>query len=109
MKKLIAIGLSTALFLSSTSAFAFHRKHTAHVAYAPEHVLVVHKAPDQTLIYIPLITPLFEGLVFPVINGVAVGIVSGTTTVFGGVQYVLTTLTGPPRSCVAQDSSLYRC
>ncbi len=108
MKKLIAIGLSAAIFLSSTSAFAFHRKPKAHLAYAPEHVLVVHRA-NQTLVYIPLITPLFEGLVFPVINGVAVGIVSGTTIVFGGAEYVLTNLTSPPRSCVAQDSSLYRC
>ena len=108
MKKFIAMGLSAALLLSTTSAFAFHRKPKARVAYAPEHVLVVHKA-TQTLVYIPLITPLFEGLVFPVINGVAVGIVSGTTVVFGGVEYVLTNLANPPRSCVAQDSSLYRC
>jgi hypothetical protein len=108
MKRIIALSLSAALILSSTSAFAFHRKPKAHLAYAPEHVLVVHRA-RQTLVYIPLITPLFEGLVFPVINGVAVGIVSGTTAVFGGVEYVLTNLTNPPRSCVAQDSSLYRC
>ena len=108
MKKFIAMGLSAALLLSSSSAFAFHRKPKTHIAYAPEHVLVVHRA-NQTLVYIPLITPLFEGLVFPVINGVAVGIVTGTTVVFGGVEYVLTNLTHPPRSCVAQDSSLYRC
>ncbi len=106
--KIFTLVLSTTLILTSTSSFAFHRKPKAHLAYAPEHVLVVHRA-NQTLVYIPLITPLFEGLVFPVINGVAVGIVSGTTTVFGGVEYVLTNLTNPPRSCVAQDSSLYRC
>ena len=108
MKKFLAICLSTALILSSSSSFAFHRRPKAHVDYAPEHVLVVHRA-NQTLVYIPLITPLMEGLVIPIIDGVAVGIVSGTTAVFGGVGYVLTTLDHPPRSCVAPDSSLYRC
>jgi len=108
MKNIVAISLSAALMLTSTSSFAFHRKHHAHVAYAPEHVLVVHRAAE-TQYYIPLITPLFEGLIFPVIGGVAVGIVSGTTMVFGGVEYVLTNLTHPPRSCVAHDSSLYTC
>ena len=69
---------------------------------------MVRKA-NQTQYYIPLITPLFSEIVIPVIDGVFVGIVSGTTMVFGGVEYVLTNLTHPPRSCVARDSSLYRC
>ena len=47
------------------------------------------------LVYIPLITPLWEGLVYPVINGVAIGVFTGTTAVFGGVGYVLTNLTSP--------------
>lgn len=109
MKKIIALGLSAALVLSSTSAFAaFHRKHHTHVVYQPEHVLVVHKA-NQTLIYIPIITPLFDEIIVPVVGGVATGIVSGSTMVFHGVGYVLTNLTNPPRSCVAQDSTLYSC
>ncbi len=104
----MVISLSAALILSTTSSFAFHRKPKAHVEYAPEHVLVVHRA-SQTLIYIPIITPIFDGIVRPVIDGVLVGVVSGSTIVFGGVEYVLTNLTRPPRSCVAKDSSLYRC
>jgi hypothetical protein len=108
MKKIIAITLSAALVLGSTPSFAFHRKAHVHHAYTPEHVLVVHRE-NQTLVYIPLITPLWEGLVYPVINGVAIGVVTGTTAVFGGVGYVLTTLTNPPRSCVAQGGALYRC
>jgi hypothetical protein len=108
MKKIIAIGLATALLLSSTSAFAFHRKPKAHLDYTPEHVLVVRKA-DQSLIYIPIVTPLLDEVVRPVINGVVVGIISGSTVLFGGVEYVLTNLTKPPRSCVARDSSLYSC
>jgi hypothetical protein len=108
MKKIVALGLSAALILGSSSAFAFHRKPKAHLEYSPDRVLVVHK-PQRDLVYIPLITPLFEGLVIPVLNGVAVGIVSGSTLVFGGVEYVLTNLAHPPHSCVARDSSLYQC
>jgi hypothetical protein len=109
MEKIVALGLSAALILGSTSAFAFHRKQAkAHVDYAPEHVLVVHKA-NRDLIYIPLVTPLFGEVIFPVINGVAVGIISGSTMMFGGVQYVLTNLTHPPRSCVATGGLLYSC
>lgn len=108
MKKIIAASLAAALVLSSTSAFAFQRKGKVRHTYAPEHVLVVRK-PDRSLVYIPLITPLLEGVVQPIIGGVVVGIFSGTTVVFHGVEYVLTNLTHPPRSCVASDSSLYSC
>jgi hypothetical protein len=108
MKKIVALGLSAALFLSSTSAFAFHRKPKAHLVYSPDRVLVVHKA-NQDLIYIPLVTPLFDQVIIPVLNGVSIAIVSGSTMVFGGVEYVLTNLAHPPHSCVARDSSLYSC
>ncbi|SFK49628.1 hypothetical protein [Methylocapsa palsarum] len=108
MKKIAALGLSAALILASSSAFAFHRKQKAHLTYAPEHVLVVHK-PNRDLVYIPLVTPLFGEVIFPVLNGVAVGIVSGSTMVFGGVEYVLTNLTRPPHSCVANGGLLYTC
>lgn len=107
MKNIIAISLATALMLTSTSSFAFHRKSKPR-DYTPEHVLVVHK-DNRSFIYIPLITPLLDGLVRPVLEGVAFGIVTGSTAVFGGVEYVLTNLTHPPRSCVAPNSSLYRC
>jgi len=109
MKKFVVLGLSAALILSSTSAFAFHRKQAkAHVEYAPEHVLVVHKA-NRDLVYIPLVTPLFGEIIIPVLNGVAFGIVSGSTMMFGGVEYVLTNLTHPPHSCVANGGLLYSC
>ena len=108
MKKIVALGLSAALFLSSTSAFAFHRKTKAHLVYSPDRVLVVHKA-NRDLIYIPLVTPLFDQVIIPVLNGVSIAIVSGSTMVFGGVEYVLTNLAHPPHSCVAKDSSLYSC
>jgi hypothetical protein len=108
MKKILALGLSTALILSSTPSFAFHRKPKAHLEYSPDRVLVVHKR-NRDLIYIPLVTPLFDEVVIPILNGVAVGIVSGSTLVFGGVEYVLTNLAHPPRSCVAKDGSLYSC
>jgi len=108
MKKIVALGLSAALLLSSTSAFAFHRKPKAHLVYSPDRVLVVHKA-NRDLIYIPLVTPLFDQVIIPVLNGVTIAIVSGSTMVFGGVEYVLTNLAHPPHSCVAKDSSLYSC
>ncbi len=108
MKKIVALGLAAALLLSSTSAFAFHRKPKAHLTYSPDRVLVVHKA-NRDLIYIPLVTPLFDQVVIPVLNGVTFAIVSGSTMVFGGVEYVLTNLAHPPHSCVAKDSSLYSC
>jgi hypothetical protein len=108
MKKIVALGLSAALFLSSTSAFAFHRKPKAHLVYYPDRVLVVHKG-NRDLVYIPLVTPLFDQVIIPVLNGVSIAIVSGSTMVFGGVEYVLTNLAHPPHSCVARDSSLYTC
>ena len=108
MKKIVALGLSAALFLSSTSAFAFHRKPKTHLVYSPDRVLVVHKA-NRDLIYIPFVTPLFDQVIIPVLNGVSIAIVSGSTMVFGGVEYVLTNLAHPPHSCVARDSSLYSC
>jgi len=74
----------------------------------PDRVLVVHKA-NRDLIYIPLVTPLFDQVIIPVLNGVTIAIVSGSTMVFGGVEYVLTNLAHPPHSCVAKDSSLYSC
>jgi hypothetical protein len=109
MIKIVTLVLSTALILTSTSSFAsFHRKPKAHLEYSPDRVLVVHKA-NRELVYIPLVTPLFSEVVFPILNGVAVGIVTGSTLVFGGVEYVLTNLAHPPHSCVAQDSTLYSC
>jgi hypothetical protein len=108
MKKIVALGLAAALILGSTPSFAFQRKPKAHLAYAPDRVLVVHR-PNQDLVYIPLVTPLFNEILIPILNGVAVGIVTGSTTIFGGVTYVLTNLAHPPRSCVARDSSLYSC
>ncbi len=108
MKKIVALCLSAALLLSSTSAFAFHRKPKAHLQYSPDRVLVVHKA-NRDLFYIPLVTPLFDQVVIPVLNGVTFAIVSGSTLVFGGVEYVLTNLAHPPHVCVAKDSSLYSC
>jgi hypothetical protein len=108
MKKIIAISLSAALILSSTSAFAFHRKPKAHLDYTPERILVVRK-DNQSLIYIPIISPILDEVVRPIINGVAVVIITGSTVFFGGVEYVLTNLTSPPHSCVAKDNSLYRC
>jgi hypothetical protein len=55
------------------------------------------------------VTPLFDQVIIPVLNGVSIAIVSGSTMVFGGVEYVLTNLAHPPHSCVARDSSLYSC
>lgn len=108
MRKIVTLVLSTALILTSTSSFAFHRKPKAHLEYSPARVLVVHKA-NRDLVYIPLVTPLFNEVVIPILNGVAVGIVTGSTMVFGGVEYVLTNLAHPPHSCVAKDSTLYSC
>jgi len=63
MKKIVALGLSAALFLSSTSAFAFHRKPKAHLVYSltgPGRAQA-----NRDLIYIPLVTPLFDQVIIP--------------------------------------------